>query len=237
MSLARLGPAPSDILESYHDIEMRDGTPSSLKVFKPASGPPGPLLVLCFGGGFVAGDNDQLTENARISVQLFGATVVNVSYRLSPENSFPVQQLDCYDSMKWIADNATGGVLASDPSKGFLLGGVSAGASIAAALSRRFQEDKLAYPLTGTIQEQVLSRQCKHAKIIPGQWLAVPSIMNGDSCPEGHKESWVSHDQNANAPGLSREVATVMKDAVDWDESSELRYAVLSKNPIAEQPR
>ena len=56
---------------------MRDGYMSSLKVFKPSKGPPGPLIVLLFGGGFVAGDKDQLTEVARISVELFGATVIS----------------------------------------------------------------------------------------------------------------------------------------------------------------
>lgn len=137
---------------------MRDGSSSSLKIFKPSSGPPGPLIVLCFGGGFVAGDNDQLTEMARISVQLFGATVVAVSYRLAPEYKFPTQQHDCWDSVQWIADNATADVLASAPSKGFVLGGVSAGASITAALSRSFQEEKLAHPLTGTSPKKTITK-------------------------------------------------------------------------------
>lgn len=165
ISLARLGPAPLGILESYHDIEMRDGFASSLKVLKPASGPPGPLMVVLFGGGFIAGDNDQCTETARICVQLFGATAVNVSYRVAPEHKFPVQQLDCLDSLEWIADNATGDVIASDPSKGFVLGGVSAGASIASALSRRFQEDKLAHILTGTTSEQCVTTRLSHVNI------------------------------------------------------------------------
>lgn len=197
---------------------MRDGSASPLKIFRPSSGPPGPLLVLCFGGGFIAGDSDQLTEMARISVQLFGATVVNISYRVAPESSFPVQQLDSWDSVKWIADNATGDVLAADPAKGFVLGGISAGASITAALSRKFQEERLAHDLTG-------------------QWLAVPSIMDGDCCPEEYKELRISQDQNANTPVLSREVAAAMRDTVAWDTTSELRYAANSKTSMSGQPR
>lgn len=60
---------------------MRDGYMSSIKISKPSSGPAGPLIVLLFGGGFVAGDKDQLTELARTAVQLWGATAACISYR------------------------------------------------------------------------------------------------------------------------------------------------------------
>jgi acetyl esterase/lipase len=70
--------------ETYHDIEMRDGFMSSLKIQKPASGPPGPLIVLAFGGGFVGGDNNQFTKTGRVLVNVFGATVVSIGYRLAP---------------------------------------------------------------------------------------------------------------------------------------------------------
>lgn len=90
-----------------------------------------------------------MTETARIAVKLFGATVVSVSYRVAPEHKFPVQQLDCLDCVRWIAKNATGDLLQADPSKGFVLGGISAGASITAALSRKLQEESNTHLLTG----------------------------------------------------------------------------------------
>ena len=79
-----LAPAPPGT-ELYHDIPMRDGFMSSLKVHKPAQGPPGPLIVLAFGGGFVGGSKDQFTRIARALVGLCRATVVSISYRLAPE--------------------------------------------------------------------------------------------------------------------------------------------------------
>ncbi|KAI5357939.1 Putative alpha/beta hydrolase-3 [Septoria linicola] len=217
-NLRRLGPAPASVEEFYHDIEMRDGVLSTLKICKPAKGPPGPLFVLLFGGGFIAGDKDQLTETARICVQLFGATVINISYRLGPEHKFPYAQLDAWDSLAWIAENATTPLLAADPTRGFVIGGVSAGAAISAVLSRKFQENSIAYPLTG-------------------QWLAVPSLMHEGCCPPTFASRYISLEQNSSSPGLSKESRDMMMDAVRWDKASELRYAANSKTPLSGQPR
>ena len=75
-------------LSSTRRFPVRDGFSSSLKIHKPAKGG-GPLIVLAFGGGFLGGDNDQLSEYARALVQLFGATVVNISYRVGPRGEVP----------------------------------------------------------------------------------------------------------------------------------------------------
>ena len=68
--------------ETYHEIPMRDGFMSSLKIQRPASGEAGPLIVLAFGGGFVVGSNEQFIKTGRVLVNLLGATVVSISYRL-----------------------------------------------------------------------------------------------------------------------------------------------------------
>lgn len=215
--LGQLGLPPPGMTERYHKIPLRDGTSSELKIHKPSQSG-GPLIVLCFGGGFVAGDNNQMTPVARALVLLFGATVVNISYRIGPEDKFPQGQLDAIDSVKWIAENAADENLASDPTKGFLIGGSSAGGSLAAALSRYFEEDKLAHPLTG-------------------QWLHIPSVMDLESCPEQYKSRYISPVQNADAPMLSKAALDMMATQSGWDMSSDLRCAVLSKTPISKQPR
>ncbi|GIZ36738.1 hypothetical protein CKM354_000020500 [Cercospora kikuchii] len=218
-NLKRLGPAPSDCEEFYHDVEMRDGFRSSAKICRPAKAQPGPLIVLLFGGGFIGGDNDQLTETARICARSFGATVVNISYRCGPEYKFPFAQHDAWDNLYWIAENATTPLLAADPTKGFIIGGVSAGAAIAAALSRKFQEESLAYPLTG-------------------QWLAAPSLMHSGCCPPEYKSRFISLEQNSStSSSLAKESLRMMMDAVQWDRDSDLRYAANSKTPLAGQPK
>lgn len=216
--LTKLGPPPAGLTELYHDIPMRDGYMSNIKIHKPSEGPAGPLVVLCFGGGFVGGDNDQLSEYARILVKLFGATVVNINYRLAPEHKFPMSQLDAWDSMKWIAENARGPLLGADPTKGFIMGGVSAGASLTGALSRKFQEEPLAYPLTG-------------------QWLCVPPLMDDECCPDKYKSYYVFMETNAVNPGLSKQAIDMLKRETGWDTAGDLGCAARSKTPISGQPK
>ncbi|TKA81334.1 hypothetical protein B0A55_02753, partial [Friedmanniomyces simplex] len=81
---------------------------------KPSAG--SPLVVLIFGGGFVSGAVDQMTPQARALVRQFSAVAVNVSYRLGPENKWPVPSNDAWDSLKWVAAHAA--ELGADPSKG-----------------------------------------------------------------------------------------------------------------------
>lgn len=204
-------------VEMYHEVPMRDGFVSRLKIHKPKAGIPGPLIVLGFGGGFIGGSLDQLTRTARALVKLFGATVVNISYRLAPEHKFPIAQYDAWDSMKWIADNAAGELLNSDPQQGFIMGGVSAGGAITASLSRVFQDEPLVYPLTG-------------------QWLAIPSTMDATCLPAKFEDYFLSADQQADGPFLSKTAREAFKNMAEWDSSSPLRYAVNSKTNVAEQP-
>lgn len=90
-NIEALGPCPPEVEESYQNISMRDGFESELKIFKPTKPPAkgSPLVVLVFGGGFVIGNNGQLTAFGRVLSKLYGATVVNISYRLAPEHKFP----------------------------------------------------------------------------------------------------------------------------------------------------
>jgi hypothetical protein len=69
--------------EISHDIPMRDGFSSTLKVQKPAGGTPGPLCVLIFGGGFVGGTPEAFEKTGRVLVHLFGATVVRSMTRMT----------------------------------------------------------------------------------------------------------------------------------------------------------
>lgn len=221
-ALQRMGPSPPGISETHHDITLRDGFTSKLRITRPTDPPngPGPLVVLIFGGGFVGGDVDQLSEAARLCAQLFSATAVCTSYRLAPEYKWPKPQYDTFDSLRWIVANASGPLLNADPTKGFVLGGVSAGAALTAVSSRFFQDpaEALPHPLTG-------------------QWLCVPSVMTEACVPAEYKELFIARRQNADAPFLNADALRRNTELLEPDETSPLRYAVNATTPLAEQPR
>lgn len=161
-------PAADDILETEIAVPMRDGYQAIARVRKlkcPLT-EGCPLILLAFGGGWIAGDNKQMMVEARALVRAFSAVVVNISYRLAPEYKFPQSWEDSWDNLAWFAAYAS--ELGADPSKGFVMGGTSAGAGLTAVCARKAQIEPLAYPLTG-------------------QWLNVPSILSEHQIPEKWK--------------------------------------------------
>ncbi|KAK5174438.1 uncharacterized protein LTR77_001518 [Saxophila tyrrhenica] len=213
-----LGPPESSIIEVYKDIPMRDGFQSTIKIARPATTPAAgsPLIVFFFGGGFVGGDMEAGTPFARAWARLFGAVTVCVSYRLGPEYKFPASWHDSIDSVKWIAEHAS--ELHADPSKGFLMSGISAGGNLAAVSTLASISEKFAHPVTG-------------------QWLCVPSLMDADSVPEKFKPYFLSLEHNKDAPILSASAMEAIKTHLESDSTSALRYPVLNKEvPLEKIP-
>ena len=100
--LAMLGAPEASLTEEYKKIPMRDGFESSIKIHRPTQKPSGgsPLIVFCFGGGFISGDNDAGTGFARAWVRLFGAVAVNIVCGCNLEITFPhFSELADFDSL------------------------------------------------------------------------------------------------------------------------------------------
>jgi acetyl esterase/lipase len=212
-TLVQLGPAESSIVEEYRKIPMRDGFQSTIKVHRPAETPSSgsPLIVLLFGGGFISGDKDQMTPLARSLVRLFGATAVTISYRLGPQVKWPVQSNDAWDSVKWLAEHAS--EVHADPSKGFVVGGISAGGISTAAVVNLSIQEKLSPPITG-------------------QWLSVPGIMDAEHVPEKYKKYFLAREHNKEAPILDVAALNTLTKHNGWDSTSELRFPILFKDKI-----
>lgn len=159
---------------------MRDGFESEIRIHKPEHPPAkSPLIVLCFGGGFVVGSNKQLGPYARALGKLYGATTVTLNYRLAPEHPFPAAAHDTWDSVSWLAKNATS--FGADPTAGFILGGVSAGGNLTAVTAQKALDEKLSPPLTGL-------------------WLSVPVLLSKETTPDKYKHLFLSREHNRNAP-------------------------------------
>ena len=186
--------------ESTVNIKMRDGYESEVRVHKPVSAPSSsPLIVLCFGGGFVVGSNIQLGPYARAMAKVYGATVVTLSYRLAPEHKFPTAPNDVWDSVVWLAENASS--IGADPTAGFILGGVSAGGNVTAVTAQRSMKEKLAHPLTGL-------------------WVCIPVLLSDENCPPKYKELFFSRTQNAEAPVFNMDAIKHVDKYLEADQKS-----------------
>jgi acetyl esterase len=113
---------------SDHTVPGGDG-PITVRVYRPASAEPLPVLVYAHGGGFVFCDLDSHDGLCRNIANLVPAVVVSVDYRLAPENRYPAAAEDVFAATRWAADNAAD--LGGDPDR-IVVGGDSAGGNLAA---------------------------------------------------------------------------------------------------------
>lgn len=180
---AAAAPAPdyTGLKKSTIDIPVRDGSKIPARLYQPEGKSPGALVVLYHGGGFCIGVPEMEEDIALEAVRTWGATAVSVDYRMAPEHPFPVAIHDSFDALKWLASNASS--LSADPSKGFIVGGVSAGAIISAVISHQAKDTPLAAPLTGV-------------------WLNAMLCCGQSALPPKYKDLHKSSAQNAEAPVL-----------------------------------
>ncbi|KAJ7175830.1 Alpha/Beta hydrolase protein [Mycena filopes] len=153
-----------------------------------------PLMVWMHGGGWIAGTlelDDYELRQICVDLQI---SILNVDYRLAPEHSYSTILDDCYSALKWAASSAE--LLHADLTKGFIVGGLSAGAHLATVLAHRARDDAFfaARPLTGQV-------------------LQIPPLLHPHATPEKYKSSLLSLKQNKAGPGLT--LARVM---YCWDQ-------------------
>jgi acetyl esterase/lipase len=174
------------VVEEDLTIPARDGFPIPIRTYKPTSPPSSgsPLVVMYHGGGFAIGGLEGEELNCRLFVQELGCVCVNVDYRLAPENPFPTPVQDGWDALKWAAKNY--GKLGADPSKGFIVGGTSAGGNISAVMGHLARDEKLQPPLTGLA-------------------LLIPALLDHtmEHVEPKYKKEIGSYEQNKDAPILN----------------------------------
>ncbi|MEU1532372.1 alpha/beta hydrolase [Streptomyces fagopyri] len=143
--LRRMPSAPVESLLEGRRISHRevtvsgaDGARIPLSVFSP-SGTPGtpgvtaaPCVLWMHGGGMVMGDRFSQIDIPLEWLDLFGAVVVSVDYRLAPEAGGTTPVDDCYRSLLWVGAHAD--ELGIDPAR-IVVAGVSAGGGLAAGVT------------------------------------------------------------------------------------------------------
>jgi acetyl esterase/lipase len=127
---------------SWHDrvdvgsatIPGPDGNAIPIRVYTPSavSSRRG-CLVHLHGGGFISGDLSVSEDAVGRYADKAGVTVVDVDYRLAPEDAFPAGFEDCYAALQWTASHAD--ELGIDVAR-LAVGGNSAGGGLAAAVAQ-----------------------------------------------------------------------------------------------------
>lgn len=180
--VAELGPLDDRLEELYHEITLSDGYKISSKVWRRKETPssPRPLILFFHGGGFQGGSCEQGTRPGREFALEFDAVVVAVGYRLAPEYQFPQSHLDGIKIAEWMAENAQR-ELGADLGSGFIVGGHSAGAQIAAAVASESRSKALAFPITGS-------------------FICIPVFFVPETVPETYKHLYKAWEENGEGP-------------------------------------
>ena len=128
--------AASGVPEDVANVENRTipGPAGEIpvRVYRPESAAPLPVLVYFHGGGWVIGNIDTHDPLCRHLANAVGCVVVSVDYRLAPEHPYPAAIEDAYAATAWVAENAA--LIGGDPRR-IAVGGDSAGGNLSAAVS------------------------------------------------------------------------------------------------------
>lgn len=199
--------------EEIRPISARDGHQLFLRIFRSNrhTDPEGPRVVLWHGGGWVLGSATMVADIARRLCKRFGAIVIAPNYRLAPENPWPASINDAWDAFEWIRKNMAIQYEQREGGGTFIIGGISAGASMAIAIAHQAQDEKLEPRVTGV-------------------YSACGSIQPRDATQLGSSfhERYLSRTQHEciNNPILSKDLVKFMRECAQADTQSKL-YAPL----------
>ena len=100
------------------------------------------------GGGFLVGGGEMCQLLAKIRASEFGVDIYSVDYRLLPDHPFPAGLDDCIAAYREILDRRSASTL--------VVGGASAGGTLAAALLLRARDEGLPLPVALLLQTPAL---------------------------------------------------------------------------------
>lgn len=177
---------------------------------------PLPVYLFFHGGGFLFGSETQDERTcARLAVT-HNVIVMNANYRHTPRWTYPTQHEDAWRAFQWLMDNID--VIGGNRSR-VIVGGVSAGANLAAYVVRRHHQ----------LQMDEKSFECPKVSI-SGLVLDMPWLVHPELYPLSlRSQSHNSYIQCADAPLLPMErvrLFTRLLGPVAGDRSSVMRFGL-----------
>jgi len=215
---------PSDITETQHFISLRDDYPSRIIICHQTSAlertSPAPLIILFHGGGHCLGHPEDELPLAREIAATHSAIVICASYRLAPEFPFPFSICDAWEMLEFAASESRKSKSAilprcTDARTGFIVGGTSSGANLAASLAHLARDHNLFPPLTG-------------------QFLCAGTYIADSNVPAKYKQRYLSFEQSRGAPILDERLSKMFREAFKPDLSSKLYASFDQHHPLDE---
>lgn len=161
----RLPAGPAAGSPALEQVASAGGCEVPVRVTHPRSGTSRAAYLDIHGGGFYmdsAARND--LANARLA-DVLGLTVVSVDYRLAPEDPWPAAPDDCETAARWVLESCGAGPV--------LIGGASAGATLAATTLLRLRDRELVQRVAGAVLQfgaYDLSGRTPGGRRYAGEW-------------------------------------------------------------------
>lgn len=157
---ARKQPSPADAVTALLKKQGKPTTPQPvakvedrsiagpggripIRIYWPNGNGPFPVMLYIHGGGWVIATIDTYDASARALTNASQMVVVSTHYRQGPEHKFPAAHEDTFAAYKWVMQNAKS--LNADPAR-LSVAGESAGGNLAAVISMRARDEKIAMP-------------------------------------------------------------------------------------------
>ncbi|MCK2242845.1 MULTISPECIES: alpha/beta hydrolase [unclassified Crossiella] len=120
-----------------------------LRIYLPPGTGPFPAHVFAHGGAFWMGSIEDTDPLCRWYCAHARCVIVSVAYRLAPEHPYPTPAEDVYAAFQWTREHAA--ELGADPER-VSIGGVSAGAGLAAAATLMARDRGTPLPLSQVLE-------------------------------------------------------------------------------------
>lgn len=155
-----LGGPPEELASIRDTTAPGRAGPVPLRIYRPTSPAPPPLMLYAHGGGWVTGSLDSHDKLCRILANRLGWVIVAVDYRLAPEHVYPAALDDVAAAWLWASANAR--TLGADGTR-FTVAGDSSGASLVAALTLRLRRERAPQPNAQLLLYPALDATCSRA--------------------------------------------------------------------------
>jgi acetyl esterase/lipase len=140
-----------------------------VRIITPETGPARAAYLQIHGGGFYMDSASRSDSRNAHLADVLGVAVVSVDYRLAPENPWPAAPDDCEAAARWLIDEAED----LFGTARLLIGGASAGATLAAVTLLRLRDGGRSQPFAGVVLQfgaYDLSGQSPSGRVYADEW-------------------------------------------------------------------